>query len=246
MKLLLRLCLALLLGFWLRPAMAQSDQPSLFLDPGGHTGIVRQALFTPGGKELISVGEDKVIRVWDTQTGKQLGTIHGQIGEGPHGQLYAAALSHDGKTLAVAGNTYEGELSSDAFDKNRVYVYVIHLDDLRAQPIRVSMSLLPTDGAVKAHMNTIFTLAFSPTDDSLLASGSQDNNGLPLEHPDGDEREGAGRTSGRCGRLGLVSGWGPACQRQPGWDGPRLESPLRQGGEGAEGGPPGPLRRLVA
>ena len=176
MKLLLRLCLTLLLGFGLRAATAQSDQLSLFLDPGGHTGIVRQALFTPGGKELISVGEDKVIRVWDTQTGKQLGTIHGQIGEGPHGQLYAAALSHDGKTLAVAGNTYEGELSSDAFDKNRVYIYVIHLDDLHAQPIRVSMSLLPTDGAVKAHMNTIFTLAFSPMDDSLLASGSQDDN----------------------------------------------------------------------
>ena len=175
MKLLLRLCLTLLLGFGLRAATAQSDQPSLFLDPGGHTGIVRQALFTPGGKELISVGEDKVIRVWDTQTGKQLGTIHGQIGEGPHGQLYAAALSHDGKTLAVAGNTYEGELSND-FDKNRVYIHLIHLEDLHAQPMRVSMSLLPADGAVKAHMSTIFTLAFSPTDNTLLASGSLDNN----------------------------------------------------------------------
>ncbi len=180
MKLLLHLCLTLLLGLGflgpgLRAVTAQSDQPILFLDPGGHTGIVRQALFTPGGRELISVGEDKVIRVWDTQTGKQLGTIHGQIGEGPHGQLYAAALSRDGKTLAVAGNTYEGALSND-FDKNRVYIHLIHLEDLHAQPMRVSMSLLPADGAVKAHMSTIFTLAFSPTDNTLLASGSLDNN----------------------------------------------------------------------
>ena len=164
---------ALAFGLTLPQARAQSDSQILVLDPGGHTSIVRQTVFTPSGKELISIGEDKVVRVWDTKTGKQIGAIHGQIGEGVHDKLYAAALSRDGKTLAVAGTTYEGELSEDA-SRNRVYIRLYHLDDLRSQPMRVSMTLLPTDKSIKTHADSILTLAFSPTDNHLLASGGLD------------------------------------------------------------------------
>lgn len=174
MKRLHTLSFVLFLSLLLRTASAQSDGPIFFLDPAGHTSVVHQALFTADGKEVLSVGEDKVIRIWDTKTGRQLGTIHGEVGRGPEDKLYAAALSRDGKVLAVAGNTYEGALSGD-FEKNRVYIRLIHLDDLRAQPVRVSMTLLPSSRAVKAHMNTIYALAFSPTDSAVLASGSQDN-----------------------------------------------------------------------
>lgn len=161
-------------GLTLPQARAQSDSQILVLDPGGHTSIVRQTLFTPSGKELISIGEDKVVRIWDTHTGKQIGAIHGQIGIGVHDKLYAAALSRDGKTLAVAGTTYEGDLSDDV-SKNRVYIRLYHLEDLRSQPMKVSMTLLPTDKTIKTHADSILTLAFSPTDNDMLASGGLDH-----------------------------------------------------------------------
>ena len=35
------------------------------LDPGGHMALIKGLLFTPDGKQLVSAGDDKVIRVWD-------------------------------------------------------------------------------------------------------------------------------------------------------------------------------------
>jgi WD40 repeat protein len=61
-------------------------------------------IFTPDGKQLISVSYDTTIRVWDVATGALRNIIRGQVGgDGFEGQLYAAALSPDGKTLAVGG-----------------------------------------------------------------------------------------------------------------------------------------------
>ena len=81
-------------------ALAKEEKPILVLEPGGHTAIVWKVLFTPDGKELISVSNDKTIRFWDVKTGETLRVLHPPIGPGPEGQLYAAALSPDGKTLA--------------------------------------------------------------------------------------------------------------------------------------------------
>src|ERR1044071_9898406 len=44
---------------------APAELPLLRLDPGGHTARVTQVLFRPDGQELISVGEDKVVRFWE-------------------------------------------------------------------------------------------------------------------------------------------------------------------------------------
>ena len=44
--------------------------------------LIKGLLFTPDGKQLVSAGEDKVIRVWDWQTGSTVRTIRGQVGPG--------------------------------------------------------------------------------------------------------------------------------------------------------------------
>ena len=46
---------------------------------------------------------DKLIRIWDIETGKTLRTIRGQIGEGHEGKIFAMAMSPNGKWLAVGG-----------------------------------------------------------------------------------------------------------------------------------------------
>src|SRR5262249_31647882 len=53
--------------------------------------------FTPDGKSLIAGGMDRVLRVLDVPTGKELRRF-----EGYRASLNALAMSPDGKTVAVA------------------------------------------------------------------------------------------------------------------------------------------------
>ena len=46
-----------------------ADKPILVLDVGGHTAMVWKVLFSRDGKELLSVSNDKTIRVWDVAKG---------------------------------------------------------------------------------------------------------------------------------------------------------------------------------
>src|SRR6516162_3395457 len=78
-----------------QPVAGHGDLPQLMLDTGGHRALIRGLAFThtDGGKHLVSAGDDKVIRVWDWREGKIVRTLHGQVGPGPEGKIYAMALS---------------------------------------------------------------------------------------------------------------------------------------------------------
>jgi len=136
--------------FLLFPALAYSNgNPILTIDPGAHTAMVRELIFTSDGSYLISVGDDKVVRVWDVKSGKIAKSIRGEIGKGSEGMLYAATLSPDRNMLAVGG--YSATNS-------------IRIHSLRSgEVIRL----------LKGHTDVILALAFSP-DGNLLASGSYD------------------------------------------------------------------------
>jgi WD40 repeat protein len=90
------------------PAAPPPPPPVLALDAGGHTAMVRKVLFTPDGKELISVGEDKAVRFWDVASGESHRMLRPPVGWGPEGKLYAAALSPDGSLLAIGGRSFTG------------------------------------------------------------------------------------------------------------------------------------------
>jgi WD40 repeat protein len=132
------------------PTAFSQDDPILVLDPNGHSAMIRDVMFTPDGKSLISVSNDKTIHLWDVETGDLIKTIRGQIGDGSEGKLYAGALAPDGKTLAVGG--YPSAWGIRLFN------------------IQSSEQI----GLLKGHSNTIYTLAFS-SDGKWLASGSGDN-----------------------------------------------------------------------
>jgi len=129
-------------------------KPILVLDPGGHTAIVRKVCFTPDGKQLITVAEDKTIRCWDVQSGDLLRVLRPPIGHGPEGKLYAASLSADGRTLAVGGYGAGGKSGLG-------HIYLITWQSGEIQRV------------LKGHANGVNSLAFSP-DGRHLASGSYD------------------------------------------------------------------------
>ena len=139
---------------WTNCGLAEpGENPVLVLDAGGHTAFVRKILFTRDGKEVITVSDDKTIRFWDAATGDPLRVLRTPIGKGPEGMLYAAALSPDGKTLAVGG-----------YGQKEAYG-AIYLIDLGTQRI---------ERVLTEHSSVILSLDFS-RDGRHLVSGSWDN-----------------------------------------------------------------------
>jgi len=132
------------------------EMPILVIDPQGHSAIIREVMFTPDGRSLISISDDKTIRVWDVENGILLKTLRGQMGNGPEGKLYAGALSPDGKTLAVAGYL--------SFNKDNQYGRIRLIDIETGEQI----------GLISAYNDKIDALAFS-ADGQWLASGSADD-----------------------------------------------------------------------
>lgn len=130
-----------------------TGQPRLVLDSGGHNSYVNKLLFTPDGRELVSVSVDKTIRMWDTLTGEALRVLRPPIGNGSVGKLSAAVLSSDGKTLAVAG------VGGGSGTTNPIYVIALPSGTI--------------ERILTGHDRSIWSLAFSPNGE-LLVSGSND------------------------------------------------------------------------
>jgi len=62
----------------------------------GHTDTVESIAFSPGGKILASGSRDQTARLWDLDSGKELGTLAGHASA-----VNVVAFSSDGKSLAT-------------------------------------------------------------------------------------------------------------------------------------------------
>jgi len=70
-----------------------------------HDGWVRRLVRSPDGKRLLTVGDDMLVKLWDTANGKLLLSLAGHEQRTPEGYLsglYALAVSADGACAASA------------------------------------------------------------------------------------------------------------------------------------------------
>jgi WD40 repeat protein len=115
-----------------------------------HAGQTMFAAFLPDGKTVLSAGMDKILRVWDYPSGKELRRIGSPAADNP-GKVplplsrlaigFAVALSPDGKTIAAS---FEGS--------------AIHLFDAATAKELHSLKA----GAATGTAGLITTVAFSP------------------------------------------------------------------------------------
>jgi WD40 repeat protein len=140
------------------------ERVSLGFEIGGHTKMVRAAVFTPDGKELMTASLDNTARFWDLESGETT-----QVLRPPLRQIICADLSPDGKLVALGGGAIPEDKSQGpqpaVILMNRKGEFVRRLTEKGNQP---------------------WTLAFSP-DGKWLAS-STPRAGVKNDGPGNDLR----------------------------------------------------------
>ena len=139
-------------------AQAADDAPQLMLDTGGHMAIIKGLAFTADGNQLVSAGDDKVVRVWDWRSGTTVRTIRGQVGPGHEGKIFGMALSPDGRWMAVGGwlGPFSGQKPREDEEAHAIRLYDFASGRLVA--------------LLRGHTNVVNALTFSP-DSRRLVSG---------------------------------------------------------------------------
>src|SRR5262249_9332902 len=116
--------------------------------------------FTPDGKHLLAVGDDKVVRIWKVSE-RRLDpepTLRWAIWREQRGQIYALAISPDQehRYVAIAGL---GLFTGTAVVLDRVKGQVMHaLTDMKNPPSAIRALAFSPSGK---------QLAFGPTDGSI-------------------------------------------------------------------------------
>lgn len=86
-------------------AQAQfSVEPVLRIEAGAHQSLVTRVSTDAQGRWILSASEDKTARLWDSGNGQLLAVLRPPLGSEGVGAIYAAALSPDGKQVALGGN----------------------------------------------------------------------------------------------------------------------------------------------
>ncbi|GAB0058180.1 hypothetical protein SIID45300_02524 [Candidatus Magnetaquicoccaceae bacterium FCR-1] len=124
--------------------------PVLRVESGMHAGLARRIDSDAEGRYLVSVSDDKTLKIWSVGDGRLQSTMRVPIGLGNEGALHAVAFSPDGRTVAVTGQT--GPEWDDG--------YCIYLIDVQGGEIRRRIVNLP---------EAVTHMAFSPNGVFLAA-----------------------------------------------------------------------------
>lgn len=164
--LLLSTSMVAIIGFKISVSEAKANQqvdhsPRLVIEAGGHQAVIRSLLFTADGKELISAGDDKTIRIWNiSQDGKKAvlsRTLRGQIEDGRAGQIAATALSPPDANGQQQWLAVGGFLSGPERHRNAIRVHDYSSGEVKA--------------LLAGHTDNVLALVFSPTGRWLASAG---------------------------------------------------------------------------
>jgi WD40 repeat protein len=150
---------ALLAALLLSPlahAATDAAAPILRIETGMHGAVINRLAFADGGRELVTVSDDKTTRRWSLADGAALGVFRSPIGAGDRGALYAVAASGD--TIVVGGRT-------GADDGGTLYLF--------------NRATGAMSGDIPGFAQAISALAFAP-DGKRLAVGQQGKGGIVL------------------------------------------------------------------
>ncbi len=93
--------------------------PQLRVETGMHTTLIRRVLPDLQRNRLITCSDDKTVRVWQMPQMRLLSVLRVPVDVSHEGQLYAVAVSPDGRTIATGGWTgwdWDGKASIYFFD----------------------------------------------------------------------------------------------------------------------------------
>lgn len=94
-------------GFAAAPAAARepTSEPLPRVEAGMHTTLVRRIAVDAPRQRLVTASDDKTVRVWQMPEARLVATLRVPIDQGHEGQLFAVAVSPDGRTVATGGWT---------------------------------------------------------------------------------------------------------------------------------------------
>ncbi|MBE9212932.1 hypothetical protein IQ247_09560 [Plectonema cf. radiosum LEGE 06105] len=152
---------------------------------GGHANWVNGVSFSPNGKMLASASSDNTVKLWNSETGKEIRTLTGHIKI-----VKGVSFSPNGKMLVSASSDRTIKLW-DAYTGKLIKTLTGHTDSVNGisfSPDGKTIASASGDNTVKLwntdtgelikilarHTNFVLSISFSP-DGKTIASASADN-----------------------------------------------------------------------
>lgn len=157
------LCIICMLAEFAGQWQVQAQLPVMSLSVGKHAAGVNDFVLTSDSTRLVTVSDDKTLKLWSYPSFELLSTIHMPDNGGETGQLSNCAIHPNNRLVVVSGKTGTKRPNARISD---VGIYSFYLIDLERQQIVDKIGAFDTP---------VSSLKFSPNGEFLAASAEMDD-----------------------------------------------------------------------